>query len=394
MAPTPVSSAAISDPRSPLAIAFPILAIFACTLCIPALVTHFKGRNFAASVLMFSIIIPDVFNITNPLIWPTEIPQNWWSGAGLCDIEVKLELALSGARVGAVACIFRQLAIILDVDRTTLMPSLGQRRRKWIFELGICVVVPIYLMIAHYTVQPFRYYIFSVEGCTPSFDNSWPSIVLVFIWPLFLATIAAVYGALAFYRLVIYRRQFATILSSSQSSMSRSRFIRLFALSAALIIICLPLIIFTFIQNTSFPRQPYSWSRVHPKNWSQSIVKVPGQANGGFDHWTQIGSGILVFPFFGLGQDAKALYRSWSPKLRLDRVTNLGTKSSGQTQLVYKNGGSGFNAERQHSPHPQHSPTDISITLYEDEQLEKVSTSPMNVYHNIYPWQDAPLATE
>ena len=372
------------------------MAIFACILCIPALATHIRGRNFAASVLMFSIIVPNVFNIIDPLIWPTEFPENWWSGVGLCDIEVKLELAFSGARVGAIACIFRQLAIILNTDRTVLTPSLGQRRRKWVFEVGLCVVVPAYLMIAHYFVQPFRYYVFSVEGCTPSFDNSWVSIVLIFLWPLLLCIIATIYGALAFYRLVKYRRQFAVILSSSQSSMSRSRFIRLFVLSTTLILIYLPLVIFTFRQNTSFPRHSYSWSRVHPKGWSETIVKVAGQANGGFDRWTQIGTGFLVFPFFGLGQDAKALYRSWLLKLDVDRFTKPRTNSSGQTLLTNKKGGSGCGAERQSGLKSQHSPsTDISITLHEDEPLEKISVSDVpNVYHDIHPWQNTSPATE
>lgn len=325
---------------------------------------------------MISFIVPNVFNFINPLIWPTEFPEGWWNGTGLCDIEVKLQLAFSTANVGAVACIFRQLAIILDTNRTTLTPSSAQRLRKRIFEFGFCVGAPTYLMLAHYFVQTSRYYIYSVEGCRPAFDDSWVSVALIFVWPLILCIAATSYGGLATYRLIKYRRQFAVIFTASTSSMTKSLFIRLFTLSTSLILIYLPLTIFTFQQNVSFPRHPYSWKLVHPSNWSDLIEMVAGQVDGGFDRWVQIGTALLVFPFFGLGQDAKALYRSWLLRMKMDYFTKLRKPSSGQTPLVAQQDPSNPGAEGRHrSDAQQNSVTDISITLLEDELIERTPSA-------------------
>lgn len=231
-------------------------------------------------------------------------------------------------------CIFRQLAIILDTDRSFLVPSSAQRLRKRVFEIGLCVGVPVYVMIAHHVVQISRYHIYSIGGCRPSFDNSWVGYVLIFVWPLILCSAATAYGDLAAYRLIKYRLQFSVIPAASTSSMTKSRFVKLFALLTSLLLIYLPLSVFTFRQNTSFKLQPYSWERVHPSNWSMIVVMVAAQIDGDFDHWIQIGTAFLVFPFFGLGKDAKALYRSWLLRIKIDRFTKPRTNSSGQTQLV------------------------------------------------------------
>jgi pheromone a factor receptor len=372
MAPVSPSYQAVTNPRSALAIVFPIFAALACILYIPPLVLHITSRHFAASVLMISFTVPNIFNFINPLIWPTNFPQDWWNGHGVCDIEIKLQLACAAANVGSVASIFRQLATILNTDQTTLVPSSAQRRRKRVFEIGLCVVVPTYLMIAHYFVQTSRYYIFPVVGCQPSFDNSWVSIVLIFIWPLILCLIATAYGALAAYRLVKYRQQFAVILAASTSSMNKSRFIRLFTLSTSLMLVYLPLSVFTFQQNTSFPRHAYSWKRVHPPHWADLIEIGAGQISWDCDRWIQIGTACLVFPFLCLGQEAKALYRSWWLRINIDRFKRLRTNSSGSNPLVAPGDALNPVAESQHVCKAQRSSvTDISITLNEDEPIKE-----------------------
>lgn len=390
MAPVPTSYQNVTNPRSTLAIVFPVLAALACILYISPLVLHITSRHFAASVLMISFIVPNVFNFINPLIWPTNSPQNWWNGHGVCDIEVKLQLGCAAANVGSVACIFRQLAIILNTDRTTLVPSSAQRMRKQIFEIGLCVGVPAYLMIAHYFVQTSRYYIFPVEGCRPSFDNSWVSIALVFVWPLILCLIATLYGGLAAYRLVRYRQQFAVILAASTSSMNKSRFVRLFALSTTLMLVYLPLSVFTFQQNTSFSRHAYSWKHVHPAQWPSIIEIGVGQINGNFDRWIQIGTAFLVFPFFGLGGEAKSLYRSWWLRLNVAHFTKPRTNSSGETLLVSMSDAANAGPQGQRMGEAQRSSiTDSSITLHEDEPL-KQSCAPelsSSVHQSVQSWR-------
>ena len=307
-----------SPTETPLAsILLPTLAGLSIVLCLPPLVTHVKSRNVTAGVIVFWITLINLFNFINPLIWPSDDLETRWDGAGLCDIEVKLNLASSAAIPGALICVFRQLSIILDTEQTTLAPSRGQRRRRLIFEVFFCILCPLYMIVAHLIVQPYRYYIFAISGCVASFDNSWPGIILIFIPPLVLSVVAAGYCVLVVVRLLRYRRQFSNILASSQSRLNKSRFLRLFVLSTTLIVILLPVAVYVFTRNLGYPRHPFSWSAVHGPEWSTLVVRIPTQGVVNFDRWLSVGIGYAVFLLFGFGKDTTMMYRSWLLSLGL-----------------------------------------------------------------------------
>ena len=168
---------------SPEGIALPVLAILANILCCPPLVWHIKKRNFPAACLIVWFLLINLFNFINPLVWPTDDMSTWWSGEGLCDVETKIMVGSYVGVVGALACIFRSLATALDTDSAVLIPSKAQRMRKLVIELVLCVGFPVYMMATHYIVQPRRYTITAISGCGPSYDRSWPSTALHFVWP-------------------------------------------------------------------------------------------------------------------------------------------------------------------------------------------------------------------
>lgn len=177
---------------SPQGTALSVLAILAIVLCCPPLVWHIKNRNFPAACLIIWFLFINFFNFINPLIWPTDDITTWWSGVGLCDVETKIMVGSYVGVAGALTCVFRSLAAALDTDRAVLIPSKAQRMRKFILEIALCVGFPIYMMITHYIVQPHRYRIHAIVGCSPSYDSSWPSTALHFIWPP-IVCLAAVY---------------------------------------------------------------------------------------------------------------------------------------------------------------------------------------------------------
>ena len=307
-------------PRPPLSIVVPILAGITIAFCTPPFVAHVKSRNLAASVVIFWIVLINLCIFLNALIWPTDDTSSCWSGVGLCDVEVKLFNASTVALPGGLACIFRQLAVILDTDQVSLVPSTSQRRRRVVFEIVFCAMLPIYIMIAHFIVQPSRYYIFAIGGCVPSYAASWQSIILIFIWPVLVCTVVAVYCLIVVYRLIKYRRQFSSILSMSSSQFSKSRFIRLFALATTLVLIFLPLVIYILVLNLPMAHGSLRWKSIHSPGWSKSIIMVPTQGNVRFDRWVEIAAGFTVFIFFGFGRDAMLMYRSWLLGLGLGRV--------------------------------------------------------------------------
>jgi len=113
---------------SPAAIAVPILSFITLVLCLPPFVWHVKNRNIAASSLVFWILLNNIFNFINALIWPTDDITSWWNGAVLCDIEVKLMTAAAVGLNGSMACVVRNLAQVMDTKRTVLEPSRARRR--------------------------------------------------------------------------------------------------------------------------------------------------------------------------------------------------------------------------------------------------------------------------
>ena len=176
------------------AIAVPLLSFIALIIDLPPLVWHIRNHNLAASCLVFWVMVDNFMNLTNALIWPTDDIATWWNGKIFCDIQVKLRAAVGIGCVSTLVSIMRSLAKILDTENTVLSPSKGYKRKEVVIDLLLCVGLPISMMPMQYIVQPTRYWIMTVMGCIAPADRSWPSIVLVAMWPL-LASIGAVYNS-------------------------------------------------------------------------------------------------------------------------------------------------------------------------------------------------------
>lgn len=134
-----------------------------------------------------------------------------------------------------------------------------------------------------------------------------------------------------------YRKDFASVLSASNSKMTKSRFLRLFMLSMVLIVIMLPTQFYVFYRNaTGRMFNPYSWSHVHGEGWNSADL-IPTAGAVQYDRWPQLAVGFALFPFFGLGEDAQKMYRNALLKLgfvrlfpRLHRERSM---SSGNSRL-------------------------------------------------------------
>jgi len=170
-------------PLYPAAIIVPALSAVTIVLDIPPLVWHYRHRNVGACCLVLWLIVLNLMNFINAIIWPTDNMAKWWRGAGLCDVEIRLMIGSLIALPGALACIMRSLANVMNTNKTVLVPSASQRRRQYVLDLLLCFGCPLYLMLVYYVVQDKRYYIWGITGCNWSADNSWVAIILVLIWP-------------------------------------------------------------------------------------------------------------------------------------------------------------------------------------------------------------------
>ncbi|KAF2086991.1 fungal pheromone STE3G-protein-coupled receptor, partial [Saccharata proteae CBS 121410] len=298
------------------AVVVAVLAALAILLDIPPLVWHFRNRNIAAGSLVLWLLFLNLAIFVNAILWPTDDISIWWTGSGLCDIEVYMFVGSWIGVVGAIACILRGLANVLDTKNTVVTTSKNDRRRKYAMEITVCFGLPVIQMALYYIVQPIRYFIYGISGCTPAADNSWPSIVLVALPPVLVCLVCAFYACLVLYRLYRYRIDFSRLLAASNTT--RSRFLRLFLMSCTLIIGILPVAVYMFYYTAVHISMdgivPYSWSRVHGEHWN-SVLLIPMGGAVYPDRWCWIGAGIGVFAFFGTGSEAADMYRAWLRRL-------------------------------------------------------------------------------
>ena len=163
-------------------------------LIIPPMLWHFRNRNIGATALVAWTIILLLFTFVNAVLWPDDNIHSWYNGVGLCDIEVKIQIASEVARPASLASILRALAAVLDTDRATLVKTKAQRRRNYIIDLSWCFGFPLLQMLFHYIVQTRRYYLYGISGCLPAVDTSWVTVFLLGIPPLLWTLIDAYYA--------------------------------------------------------------------------------------------------------------------------------------------------------------------------------------------------------
>lgn len=312
---------------------FVILCGISIVAGVTPLLWHIKSRNTPAICLIIWLTIFNIFSFINAFIWGGRNIFTAWDGAIYCDIQVKILIAASAGKMGSVAAISRNLAKIMSDEGQVMVRTKSMKRRMLIQDLLLCFGVPVWMMSVHYIVQPNRYYLFGITGCTPSVDNSWPTVVLLFIWPPIVAIISGYYAVLVLLRLHRYRKEFSAILNSSQSNVTKSRFLRLYAFSFILVLVFLPVTFYIFYRNLSVRRIPYSWRLVHGVEW-EYILRIPTDGMVAFDKWIAMGAGYILFLFFGMGSDAIGMYRGWLRVIGFhwlvgpDRSTSNGSNGS------------------------------------------------------------------
>ena len=121
------------------------------------------------------------------------------------------------------------------------------------------------------------------------------------------------------HRIRKYRKEFAAILHASNSGLTKSRFQRLVFMCLVLTVLGIPVQFYILYKNCMYPMVPYSWSRVHGPAW-WDIILIPTDGTVTFDRWIQLGVGLTVFIFFGLGNDAIGMYRRWLLKVGLGKL--------------------------------------------------------------------------
>lgn len=181
-------------PTTAHAYILPIVSLLGIIVLIVPFIFHLRARNVGACALIGYLTIFNLMVFVNVILWPDNNFDEWWNGAGLCDVEVKISWPATVGITASTMAITRSLAIVLDVERVELNISRAQRRRKILVDLSICFAMPILIAALQYIVQNHRFTLVAIGGCTDNYSASWPTILIIWIWPLIFTLINVYYA--------------------------------------------------------------------------------------------------------------------------------------------------------------------------------------------------------
>lgn len=175
-------------------ITFTVFSFLAFLLCAEVLffIVRTPGRPWATYILTIWLLVVNLFSFIDSLIWSNDDPEGWWDGKGYCDVvsRVKTEwiIGVCGAAIG----ISRYLAEATDPNPKYADMKFNRMRRN-VVDVVLGVGLPILNALLRYIVEPSRYWIMGVCGCTSVTRTVWPAIPIYFIWVPLLTFVAAIY---------------------------------------------------------------------------------------------------------------------------------------------------------------------------------------------------------
>jgi pheromone a factor receptor len=177
-------------------IPFTIFSFIGLLLCAFPAYFNWKipGRPWATLIFIGWIFALNLFAFIDSIIWRSPDPADWWDGQVYCDISsrIKYEFSIGLPAAGIGICRFLADATDPDPKHTGLKHT---RVRRNIIDLSLGVGLPLINMGLKMFVQPVRYLIVGVSGCTGRTDDSWPAVLLYYLWCPLLSTIAAIYAS-------------------------------------------------------------------------------------------------------------------------------------------------------------------------------------------------------
>jgi pheromone a factor receptor len=172
-----------SGSTTPNAILLPICAALMIAANYVPLLLLLKVRKLAACSLVIVLAIENAFTFINAILWPNDNTAKWYSGVGVCDVQVAIRAPLTTLLASSTAYLSWDLAQALDTNNPRLYEAQQARRRRIAIELLFCFVVPALQVALQYVVLTNRFSVATIYGCSGYWDNSWPSVVIFAIWP-------------------------------------------------------------------------------------------------------------------------------------------------------------------------------------------------------------------
>lgn len=308
---------------------FSALAFIGFVFCAIPFYWHLESWNVGTCLFMAWAGLGCLNAFINSVVWNNSV-QNFapvW-----CDISSRFIVGLNVAIPAAVLVIAHRLFKI--ASRTAALSTRAEKRRAVLVDLAIGLGIPLVQMPLQLVVEGHRFDILEEIGCVPATFNVTLAFPLVYIWPLVLSIVAAVYSVLTIC-LFWKSSQHLKEMSGSNKNLNHNRYMRLMALSGTQLLINLPMNIYNFYTELHNPISPWiSWKdthldysfvgQLHSNAWRLHLATPVEWAR-----WSVIVCAFSFFIFFGFAEEARKHYHlaySFS-KSRL-HLGNSGTRSA------------------------------------------------------------------
>ena len=155
----------------------------------------YKSPNgpWATVILAIWIFSWNFMFFIDSIVWSGSNPEEWWDGKIYCDVNSRIKDLISIGIPGASIGLLRFFATAVDPH---FSPSVDKTFKNNIVDSLLGVIFPFVIAGLRFIVMPSRYNIVGASGCAGVVDESWPSIVIFFIWPPALSFIAAIYAGI------------------------------------------------------------------------------------------------------------------------------------------------------------------------------------------------------
>ncbi|CAG8603336.1 2585_t:CDS:2 [Paraglomus occultum] len=290
---------------------FTVFSLVAVLFSVVPGIFHIQTRNWGAIFMTFWVAYTNLIDFINSLVW---------SGDDLLDvapvyclITTPIYQASSYGALASVACMIHALYTYVS---STIIITERVRRRRALIDFIVCIIVPTVLAACYYIVQDHKYGLRPVLGCFSPYTYTLLTVFIVHIWPVIFALVGSVYAVLTAYAIVKKRLEIQRLLTFKESGLNQAKFYRLVFFCVSFLIVALPGSLLQLKEAFLFKFYPYSWKFVH-QDWNQ--VSVYDQGVKLVDYFKPL-TGIMLFIFFGTGQDALAKYRAWGRMIKLDIV--------------------------------------------------------------------------
>ncbi|KAI1102984.1 pheromone A receptor-domain-containing protein [Jackrogersella minutella] len=307
-----------------------IFAIIGTALCWVPFRLLWRNGDFAAVVLIIDVALMNFFTVLNCLIWHNDNWDNWFLGAGLCDIEVYLFQPLETVYAGSIFVIVWQLAQHVKLARAS-QPSRKERKKRAQIQAAVIFAVPVLQLLFTWFDIAQRYNIGTLIGCIVILDSSWPRF-LIYDSPSPLFVLACIPFAILTwtrYRAISKTTREALQSNSAASARANRTRNRLYNMSIAILAVYLPVSLYLLSLNIKDALGgtylPYNYYRIHwnaaPYPWD-AILLIPSwelstpELN---QPWIAIATTVVIVGFFGTTKDGLEMYRSYALALGLGR---------------------------------------------------------------------------